>query len=458
MLAKNILLLIFFSLLEQTLSAPVYTSSNVTDIDDDYDYTNSTTTSTDTVYGVGGANLFGDLVNQDEQDEDSLSNNSTAISYGYSNGTDATDGIMDKKAKRYYTVVEIENYYDYMYLATLEIGSTGQKVKVQVDTGSTDLWVASNLNCDGDMKAFCNELGSFDMSKSKTLKDKKKTFVDAYGSSLQVTNEWVQDTVKLGDLKFKNLWFGVTKKINMAANVGMLGLNYYQDKKTITSKFKKPANAKKLGFGIYVGKAGHGSKGTLIFGGMDTAKINGSMQAISTINASTKKAKKQTSWKFLLKSMKVGDKSLSSESYPVLLDTGFTSIGLPNTVFKNLVDKLGAKKDSNNNYSFSCSKKQRSEDYKFEFEGKTIYVPAELVYSVNGDTCTLTSIVNNGGSEYQLGDYFFRHAYVYFDVNKKSALIGQAQHSSKTNYVAMTKDVNVKKKVSQNVFDPLTDL
>lgn len=365
----------------------------------------------------------------------------------YANSTeDVTESVLgldiQQKAKKTgYSVLEIDNYYDYILTAQLQIGSNLQKVKVMVDTGSTDLWVTSPSVCSSSQ---CSEMGSYDPSKSTSAKDKKKNFTDSYGDGAYSLNEWYQDTVYVSDMKFKNLWFGSSKEATKSITYGgIMGLSFADSSKTVLSKFKKVAGAKKQGFGVYTGPLGHGLKGSIVFGGIDHAKVDGDLSAMQAVNADSLSTKDPYNWMFLVNGTSYGDDSVYSTTRGALLDTGCTVVGLARSAFSGLVDSLKAKNE-NNQWTFDCPSDNKNLTFTFA-GGMKIGVPLDTLYTKDGNTCTLAHVVDMGIDNYQLGMYFLRYAYVYFDANKKSALIGKVKFTTDTDIQVYNKDVTVPK-------------
>lgn len=385
----------------------------------------------DQAYGIGGANLFNRETADSESDDDG--DNSSNVNL--------TDGVMDKKVKLPgYTVAEIENVGNWMHTINLKIGSSNQSVKVALDTGSTDLWVANNSLCSDNLESECQTFGAFDPENSTSFVNKNKQFNDSYGDSF-VQNTWAQDNFYIGNLYLKNLWFGVSYSVSTALRTGILGLNFYKDEKTVVSKFQKASGAKKQGFGIYLGEPGDGNKGSIVFGGIDYAKVGeDGLHPIPVISGDTMKPGNNiASWSFALRETKIGGDTLSNTNSNALFDTGTTAIMLSNESFYNLAKNVEAVEDQNSNWNFKCPKTY--DDLEFKFDNVTIKVPTKQLYTVNGENCTFYAVQNQGDSLTLLGAYFLRYAYVYFDVNKKAALVGQANFTDKTNITTMTEDV-----------------
>ena len=85
------------------------------------------------------------------------------------------------------------------YTIQLSLGTPGQAVVVQLDTGSSDLWVNPNCsnNNGADQISYCNSFPRFDSSQSSTLVNADTSFNLAYGLGT-ATVQYVQDTVQAG--------------------------------------------------------------------------------------------------------------------------------------------------------------------------------------------------------------------------------------------------------------------
>ena len=85
------------------------------------------------------------------------------------------------------------------YTIQLGIGTPAQPVVVQLDTGSTDLWV--NPICskaDGaSAQTYCESLPQFDYRASSTFTNLNDSYTLQYGKG-EANIEWVTDTVSAG--------------------------------------------------------------------------------------------------------------------------------------------------------------------------------------------------------------------------------------------------------------------
>lgn len=128
-------------------------------------------------------------------------------------------------------LLELKNFANSQYYAIIEIGTPPQKFKVIFDTGSSNLWVQSNI-C---KTIGCLQHSGFDFNKSSSF---KKHYVDSkipifsikYGTG-EISGEFVEDTVNVAGIILHNQTFGLTYKEEGFAfyNVpfeGILGLSF----------------------------------------------------------------------------------------------------------------------------------------------------------------------------------------------------------------------------------------
>ncbi|KZV92706.1 acid protease [Exidia glandulosa HHB12029] len=94
---------------------------------------------------------------------------------------------------------------DSFYYGAVSIGTPGQVLNVDIDTGSADLWVQSGCTSSG-----CSS-SQFRPTKSKSFKGTGKPFHVQYGSG-SVTGSLVHDTVTIAGLTVKDQYFGAVNK------------------------------------------------------------------------------------------------------------------------------------------------------------------------------------------------------------------------------------------------------
>jgi hypothetical protein len=85
-----------------------------------------------------------------------------------------------------------------MYLVELGLGTPPQKVKVHVDTGSSELWV--NPDCSttaaSDLRELCVSVAPYNTQRSSSVRDARQTSTIQYGSG-SVSMRYVLDSITI---------------------------------------------------------------------------------------------------------------------------------------------------------------------------------------------------------------------------------------------------------------------
>ena len=332
--------------------------------------------------------------------------------------------------------LELDNEYS-LYLAEIEIGTPGQKIKVDVDTGSSDLWVPG--------AGTKSNYGTYDNSKSSTYKKDKSGFQIGYGDGSSASGDWAKETVTIGGAKITGLEFGDATTQNVGQSilgVGMKGneaaaqsytgaFTYYN----LPLQMANQGIISKAAYSLYLNNL-EATSGSILFGAVDKSNYSGDLKTLSIVNIDDSGSASSEAVAFFvnLDGIKSGDNTFASTSYPALLDSGTTLIYAPSDVAKAVGTKYGTYSSQVGGYTTSCSTK--GEDFTFTFEDKTITVPfSNLLYNLNGqakgtsDEC-LVGVLDSGSNYYILGDGFLRSAYVVYDITDSQIQIAQANYNS----------------------------
>ncbi|ODQ77425.1 hypothetical protein BABINDRAFT_163450 [Babjeviella inositovora NRRL Y-12698] len=350
------------------------------------------------------------------------------------------------------------------YLANLSIGSNGQKVGVQLDTGSSDLWVTGSddsICASGTAKREfkkwhntggyfdCSIYGTFDESSSTSFKSNNTDFYILYGDYTYASGGWGYDTVSIGSLTVENMSFAVANQSN--STMGVLGIGFASLEATYSSAFvgvepymyenfpmklKSEGFIKKNIYSLYLNlqNAPHGS---VLFGGVDHSKYIGSLVTLPIINRYTNYTTNPWTTQVTLDSVAYEGKTLLTNSTVALLDSGTSLTQLPSSVVSAAVSALGLSYENDvQAYTAKCGA-FNDKSFTFTFAGVNITVPASnFFYSLTDFDGSVSSTCAFGIVESDfivLGDSFLNAAYVVYDLDDYKISLANANFGESSN-------------------------
>ncbi len=307
-----------------------------------------------------------------------------------------------------------------LYSIDIQVGTPPQTISVDLDTGSSDLFVngAKNTGCDQD----CQALGTFDSSKSSTYSYINDGFSIGYGDGTGATGNWVKDKVAIGDVSVPLTFADAT---DSSTGQGIFGIGYASlggDGLNSDDYINYPKALVKAGiinsqtYSMYLNSL-QADSGVVLFGGVDQTKYTGTLGTVPLTSSSRTTV--------TLNSLKLSDGSFSGDGVDILLDTGTTLTYLPGNYVDNIATALGAT-TVNDTYIVTCDTSSRTFD--FTFGCVTVRVPVSDFQSpLSGQSgrnqlCSLDLIPTDS----ILGDSFLRSAYIVFDLDNQQASIAQA--------------------------------
>ncbi|WWC86902.1 uncharacterized protein L201_001781 [Kwoniella dendrophila CBS 6074] len=325
--------------------------------------------------------------------------------------------------------VQLTNHnLDTSYSATLSVGTPSQSLDIVLDTGSSDLWVAS-----GACKAgACTSMTTFDTSQSTSNVNLSSSFSIEYGSGT-AAGSLVQDLVTLGGYSVAAQTFASCNQVStglLSSGVsGIMGLSWQAlaySKATpwwITlaksSSWSEPLFAFHLA--RYRNVAGANpvetDGGVATFGFLDSSLYSGDVTYVSVSGNAQY-------WQIPMASMTMQGKTVSlGSSNMAAIDTGTTLIGGPEAIITAIYDNIPGSQRMTGSYApyfaYPCS---TNVDFEITFGGFTIKITDQDFnlgrYTSDTTMCTGAAYVQTLSSsspvQWIVGDAALKNTYTVF--------------------------------------------
>ncbi|KAF3274246.1 Type I transmembrane sorting receptor [Orbilia oligospora] len=316
-----------------------------------------------------------------------------------------SDLVMHKEVARRYTdssVTASPESGDVEYTIPVKIGTPAQTLNLNLDTGSSDLWVFSTSQATSQLSGH----DVYNPSKSSTWKK-----LTGFSWSIQ----YADGSGASGDVGTDKVTIGSTT----------VGTQVVEIAKTVSSSFTSGGNDGLIG--LAYGKLN--TPGSYDFGYIDSKKYTGSIKftPIST---------KSGWWEFPSTSYKVGGTTYSNPSTATgIADTGTTlllvSSGAAKAYYKTI---SGAQANSQvGGYILPCAKSSSLPAFYFSVGSNLASVSgANVIYgsslgTIGGVSYCFGAIQPISGNQYIFGDVFFKQNFGVFDYGRTR--FGFAPHS-----------------------------
>lgn len=247
----------------------------------------------------------------------------------------------------------------------------------------------------------------------------------------------------IGNVAFQGVQFGVG--YTSSSTQGILGVGYASNEAdaAVDGRLYKnlpqqmadtgyiAANAYSLWLNDYFA-----SQGSILFGGVDTAKFNGDLLTVPVLQ----EAGLYEEFIIALSGLSVDGTTLLTEenALPVLLDSGTSLTYLPSSVTDTLFSHFNTRLNNDAGgavVNCNLAVENPSVNIVFSFSGATITVPLDEMVLENGirrgkPVCILGITTAAEGQTPVLGDTFLRSAYVVYDLENNEISLAQTNFNA----------------------------
>ncbi|KAG0330537.1 hypothetical protein BGZ99_000007 [Dissophora globulifera] len=308
---------------------------------------------------------------------------------------------------------------DLEYYGSVSVGSPAQVVKLDFDTGSSDIWFPSST-C---TTAACKKHVQFNSAKSSTFKKDGRSWKISYGDGSSASGILGSDIVNVGGVSVRQTIGLATQEstqFGSSPEDGLFGLGFnsiesvkgvstFMDNAIAAGAVAQPV----VSVFLPSVRRNGGVGGEYLFGAIDSTKYTGSLTYVPV----TQKGY----WQVAITGASVNGASVNQASQGII-DTGTTLVIVGDAAAKAIHGKIkGASNDPNNGWVVPCTLKTSTGNVGFTMGGKVFNIPlADLAYEDLGDGSGNCFSGVQGGQDglWILGDVFIKNNYCVFDQGK----------------------------------------
>lgn len=315
------------------------------------------------------------------------------------------------------------NQFDTAYMIAIKVG--GNTVYVDLDTGSSDLWVFSNQQPAAQTKN--HNIYSPAASKLMQGYSWNVTYLDGSTAGGNVYN----DTVTLGNMNFTNQAVEAAQSASdafvAASYDGMLGLAF-DTLNTVKPKQQRTlfnSIASQLPKPLFTSLLKHSAPGSYDFGYVDTSKYTG---AITYANVSTANGW----WQFTSQGYSIGSGAAVSQAVSAVVDTGTTLMVMPSNIVNAYYAKVAGAGYSSayGAWVYPCASSMPN--FNLIVNGAAQTIPGNLMtygpIDYNGN-CYGGLQANDNIGVAILGTIFIKSQYVIYDQSTTPPRVGFARQA-----------------------------
>ncbi|KAI1108824.1 aspartic peptidase domain-containing protein [Nemania sp. NC0429] len=355
------------------------------------------------------------------------------------------------------------------YFASCSVGTPPQKITLQLDTGSSDIWVPETGASVCAPRGQGCTFGSYSVNDSSTGLLVDENFQIAYVDGSFSRGAYIAETFGIGDVELSNMTMGLGLQTDIA--YGLVGVGYAINEASVNSPdpevypnlpvvMRDEGHIKTNAYSLWLNDLG-ASTGNILFGGIDTDKYMGDLIRIDVqedpqTNRISSFIVELTS---LIAHSSSGEDALAASSaVPVVLDSGTTFSYLPQGLAQQVWQEVSAEyyllgQDGGGAPLVPCALANNNGYFEFGFGGEggpAIQVGMdELVLPIATETINFPAgsgqyagmaacqfgIQNFSGNHFLLGDTFLRSAYVVYDLENNQIAIAPTDFNATTSNI-----------------------
>ena len=357
---------------------------------------------------------------------------------------------------------EISNF-GLLYLINVTVGTPSQEFSLQLDTGSSDLWIPS---ADSDICSYASYYcvyGAFNSNDSSTFQEDQDfgQFSISYVDGTAIDGIYFNDTLNIDNTKITDATMALA--LVASSDQGIMGVGFRENESstspsrpdqglgpaftypTVLDNLVSQNLIKSRTYALWLDDLSDNT-GTILFGGVDTEKYTGPLISLPIQNDFQSGSRTSFTVAWTNFSVNTGSTILNyapSSPQPAILDSGTSLTYLPDNIVEQLFTGFGITTDPSIGNVVPCTQIANNYTFTYTFggaNGPSISVPlSEILFPlVDTDYQPYTGttnpsdpqlcqfgIDNAGSGPILLGDTVLRSAYVVYDL--ENFQIGLAQ-------------------------------
>ncbi|KIX94220.1 uncharacterized protein Z520_09930 [Fonsecaea multimorphosa CBS 102226] len=374
-------------------------------------------------------------------------------------GLQDVSGLYRRQPK---TVTASLSNLDILYVINVTVGTPGQSLSLQLDTGSSDLWFPSAQAEICQQQLTNCPYGTYDASESSTylnLDTNVPAFGIQYSDGSQVSGVYLSDNLNIGETQLTNVTMAAATTLNTTRAIGVMGVGFASGESaaeaddftypTVINVLKNEGLINVLAYSLWLNDP-DANTGSILFGGVDTEKYHGDLISLPIqLDSQTGIIDSFTvAWTGLTitTGAKISDLSPSAPQ-PAILDSGTTDTLLPDDVVNNIFNGIGVVTDPQYGNVVPCSIAGDNLTFAFQFGGKggpminaslsrfvttLVTTDGSQPTFANGEVACSFAIGSAGANPIIFGDSFLHNAYVVYDLDNQQIGLAQAILNSST--------------------------